>query len=312
MHIRAEGGIELTAALWANEYPLVQEYFGEHLAKLLRAVQSESCDAHFAKIALCPHLLEARLGRIEGLEQTQRIMSEVGNVSDPENLDKRLANAWSELRVIDQLRKEGFDSIQKVEVIADLTARKGEQAFAFQVTRINKSWRTQVTDHSELDVSIDRIGYGDIREIYKRLSKQLYKNLPSGNEICGLDDEYGPLSYYFWDTIEDKNDDFKKWDEENCRRCLVIVSNEEGMQDSMVRHVACRLICEMLHNWLQVIYFEELLWLPDAGNGAWFTIGPIIEETRCFADWSDEPGSDRDTVCRREVDLDSVLPAWKA
>ena len=312
MRIRAEDGIELISALWADEYPLVRKYFGKYLAKLLRAAQSESCDTHFAKIALCPHILEARLRRIEGQEQTQRIMSEVGNVSDPENLDKRLTNAWAELRVIDQLCKEGFDSIQKVEVVADLTARESKQAFAFQVTRVNKSWRTQVIDHSEPGVSVDRIGYGNIGDIYKRLSKQLHKNLSGGHEMCGPDDEYGPLSYYFWDAIEDKNGDFKKWTEEGYRRCLVIVSNEEGLQDSMVRHVACRLIREVLHNWLLAIHFEELLWLPDAGNGAWFKIGSTIEETRCFAGWSDETGSDKATVRRREVDLDSVLPDWKA
>jgi len=311
MRIRAEDGIELIAALWADEYPLVRKYFGKHLAKLVRAAQSESYDTHFAKIALCPHLLEARLRRIEDQEQTQRIMSEVGNVSDPENLDKRLTNAWAELRVIDQLRKEGFDSIQKVKVIADLKAQKSKQTFAFQVTRVNKSWRTQVIDHSDPGVSVDRIGYGNIGKIYKRLSKQLHKNLSSGNKRCGPDDEYGPLSYYFWYAIEDKNGDFKKWTEEGYRRCLVIVSNEEGLQDSMVRHIACRLVREALHNWLQAIHFEELLWLPDAGNGAWFKIGSTIEETRCFADWSDEPGRDKATVRRREVDLDSVLPAWK-
>lgn len=309
MRICAEEGIEIIAALWAGEYPLVRRYFGAHLAGLLRAMQSGSGDTHFAKVALRPYVLEARLRRIEGLEQTKSVMSEVGDISDPESLDRRLANAWAELRAIDQLRKEGFVSIRKVKAIADITARKGEQTFAFQVTRLNKSWRTQVTNHSEAGVSIDQIAYGNIGEIYKRLSKQLHKSLFSGTELCDPVGEYGPLGYYFWDAIEGKNIDLRKWPEENDRRCLVIISNEEGLQDPMVRHVFCRLIREILHNWLQAIHFEELLWLPDAGNGAWFKIGSDIQETRCFADWSDGPERGRDTICRREVDLDSVLPA---
>jgi hypothetical protein len=312
MRVRAEDGIELIAALWADEYPLVRKYFGKHLAKLLRASQSGACDAHFAKVALCPCLLEARLQRIEALEQTQRIMSEVGNIDDPKNLDERLQNAWAELRVVDQLRKEEFDSIQKVEVTADLMAQKGGQTLVFQVTRVNKSWRTQVIDHSDPGTSVDRIGYGDIGDIYRRLSRQLHKNLSSEGETCEPDDKYGPLGYYFWNAIEDKNCDFKKWTEEDHRRCVVIVSNEEGLQDSMVRHVACRLIREALHNWLPAIHFEELLWLPDAGDGAWFKVGATIKETYCFVDWGDEPGSDRTTVSRRGMDLDSVIPAWRA
>ena len=310
MCVRADG-IELIADLWADKYPLVRKYFGEHLVKLVRASQSGSCDAHFAKVASRPYLLEDRLQRIESLGQTQCIMSEIGKIDAPENLDKRLRNAWAELRVVDQLRKEGFDSIQKVEVIADLTAQKGGQNFAFQVTCVNKSWDAQVIDHSEPGTSVDRIGYGNINDIYRRLSKPLHKNLSSRGETCESDDEYGPLDYYFWNAIEDKNCDFKKWAEEGDRRCVVIVSSEEGLQDSMVRHVACRLIREALHNWLPAIHFEELLWLPDAGNGAWFKIGATIEETQCFTDWGDEPGSDKTKVCRREVDLDSELPAWR-
>ena len=312
MRVRAEDGIELIAGLWADEYPLARKYFGEHFAKLLRATQSGSCDTHFAKVALRPYLLEARLQRIEALGQTQGIISEVGNIDDSENLDKRLQNAWAELRVVDQLRREGFGSIQKVEVTADLVAQKDGQVLAFQVTRVNKSWRTQVIDHSNPGTPGDRIAFGNIGDIYRRLSQQLYKNLPSGGETCEPDDEYGPLSYYFWNAIESKNCDFKKWTEESHRRCVVIISNEEGLQDPMIRHIACRLIREALHNWLPAIHFEELLWLPDAGNGAWFKMGATIEETRCFADWSDEPGSDRTSVYRREVDLDSVIPAWRA
>jgi hypothetical protein len=306
-----EDRLELVAALGADEYPLVHKYFGRHLAKLLKATQGGPCDTHFAKVALRPYLLEARLQRIEALGQTQRIMSEVGDIDDPKDLDERLQNAWAELRVVDQLRKEGFDSIQKVKVTADLMAQKDEQTLVLQVTRVNKSWRTQVVNHSDSSTSVDHIGYGDIGDIYRRLSPQLHRDLSNKSETCELDNEYGPLSYYFWDAIEDKNCDFKKWTEEDCRRCVVIVSNEEGLQDSMVRHVACRLIREALHNWLSAIHFEELLWLPDAGNGAWFKVGATIEETQCFADWGDEPGSDKITVRRKEMDLDSTIPAWR-
>jgi hypothetical protein len=179
------------------------------------------------------------------------------------------------------------------------------------VTRINRSWREQVEEHGDPGTSVDHIAYGNIGDIYGRLSKQLHRQLP-GMDGLSESDEYGPLSYYFWGAIEDKNCDFREWITEGYIRCLVVVSNESELQDRMVRHVACRLIREALHNWLREPHFEELLWLPDAGNGAWFKIGATIEETRCFADWSDEPGRGESTVSRREVDLDSAFPAWKA
>ena len=311
MRISATDAFELIAALWADEYPLARRHFGGHFATLVRAMQGGAYEAHFAKVAMCPGLLEARLLRIEALGQTESIMSEVGSPSDSASLDQRLLGAWAELRTVDQLRKEGFDSIAKVEVTADLVAQQGEQVTAFQVTRISKSWTTQVRERSEPGASVDRIAYGDIGDIYRRLAIQLHRKLRGGDGTCE-DDVYGPLSYYFWDAIDRKNADLRKWDEEDHIRCLVIVSNEEGLGEPMVRHVACRLLREVLHNWLPEIHFEELLWLPDAGNGAWFKVGAAPEGTQCFADWGDEPGSDRNTVCRREVDLDSVIPSWRS
>jgi len=119
---------------------------------------------------------------------------------------------------------------------------------------------------------------------------------------------YGPLSYYFWDALETKNASFKKWTGVDNIRCIVIVSSEEELQDPLLRHVACRLIREAIHQWLPTPpHFEELLWLPDLGNGAWFKVGSRPEDTRCFVDWHDEPGrSLGDEVSRREIDLDSI------
>jgi hypothetical protein len=307
VEIKAEEGLELVAALWADEYPLVRKYFGHNLAKLLRADQRGDYQMRFARKALRPQLLEARLQRIEDLGQTRRVVAEVGAIDDPDQLDDRLSDAWAELRVMDQLHREGFTSIWKVQQVVDLIADRDEVTTAFQVTRINKSWREQVSKHGQPGTSPGHIPYGAIGDIYKRLSNQLYIQL-SGPDEQAESDEYGPLSYFFWDALLRKNSDLKHWSEEGHTRCLVIVSSERDLQDPMVRHIACRLIREALHEWLQELHFEELLWLPDAGNGAWFKIGATTHQTRCLADWNDGPESSQVKVSRSELNLDSVWP----
>jgi hypothetical protein len=113
----------------------------------------------------------------------------------------------------------------------------------------------------------------------------------------------------------EKNAGFKSFSDQSYRRCLVLISGDEHLQDALVRHIACQQIRASLHDQaFRKLYFEELLWLPDLGNGAWFIVGDDISSTRCFADWSDEPsesgGRNEDEVHRREQDLDSPIDRW--
>jgi len=93
-------------------------------------------------------------------------------------------DAWAELRVFCQLCKEGFSSISKVTETADLTATRGDGKFAFQVKRINNSLDNQVNRRNKPDMR-DSNPTGEIGDIYARLD--------------------GPLSYFFWDSLEKKN-----------------------------------------------------------------------------------------------------------
>jgi len=280
--------------LWADKYPLVRQYFGKHLQRLVTALLEESpAEGRFVKAAFEPQALEQRLQGIELLGQTSRIVSEVGEIQDPIELDRRLLDAWAELRTISQISKEGFDNISKVTEIADLRATRGDEKIAFSVKRINNSLENQVQRRNEPDKR-DSDPFGEIGDIYNRLG--------------------GPLSYFFWEALNEKNGKFRKWTETDHKRCIVIVSGDEDLQDSMVRHIASKEIREGIHL-LGKRHFEELLWLPDNGNGAWFTVGLEQNETRCFADWSDNPdipfAEREEKICRREINLDSAIPTWK-
>lgn len=292
--MKKEECLTLVADLWADKYPLVRQYFGKHLSLLIKmSLKKNSYEGRFIRSAFEPEVLEKRLQRIERVGQTSRIVSEVSGIQDAGELDRRLMDAWAELRTISQLCKEGFSNINKVTETADLTATRGDEKFAFQVTRINNSLDNQVNRRNKPDKR-DSEPMGEIEDIYARLDE--------------------PLSYFFWDALEEKNGKFKNWVENGYKRCIVIVSGDEDMQDSMVRHIACKKIREGIHL-LNGRHFEEFLWLPDAGNGAWFSIGLDQNETHCFADWSDRPSMSfeerEESVDRREIDLDSAFPIWK-
>jgi len=289
--ITKEECLRLISQLWADDFPLVKKYFGKYIGQLVEALLDENpYEGRFAKAAFEPQALERRLQRIEETGQTSRIVSEVGELQDPIELDRRLMDAWAELRTICQLCKEGFGNISKVTEIADLTATRGDEKFAFQVKRINNSLDNQVNRMNEPGKR-DSDPTGEIGEIYSRLGE--------------------PLSYFFWDSLEKKNGKFKDWVETYSKRCIVIVSGDEDLQDPMVRHIACQKIREGLHSLINR-HFDELLWLPDLSNGAWFKVKLRLEDTQCFADWADTFGnSEMDTVNRREIDLNSVIPAQK-
>ena len=291
MQITKEQCLKLVADLWAGKYPLVQRHFGNYLGLLVNALLQENpYEGRFVRAAFYPDALEKRLQYLEVIAQTRHIVNEVGDVQDPIELDRRLMDAWAELRAMSQIKKEDFDNINKITEIADFTATRGSEKVAFSVKRINNSLEKQVQRRNEPSKR-DSDPFGEIHDIYDRLD--------------------GPLSYFFWEAINEKNDRFKKWIETDYKRCIVIISSDEELPDPMVRHIACRKIREGIHI-LGKRHFEELLWLPDEGNGAWFMIGPNQNETYCFADWSDNtdtPFQEREEkVGRLKLNLDNDIP----
>lgn len=261
----------------------IQKYFGNHLEKLLKS-QSRG---RFIQVINNPYILEKRLQKLEP-KLIESILAEVGNNIEANLLDDRLVNAWAELRVVSQLQKEGFTKIEKVYETADFTACLLDKDYAVQVTRINRLFNDKMVKHNSSDMTDDE-PFGDVHEIYARFET--------------------PLSYLFWDTLQDKNGDFRKWKKSGFTRCLVTVSSEDILQDVLVRHIACREICKGIHA-LPKRYFEELIWLPDLSNGAWFRIGETLQKTVCLADWCDKLPFDEceNLVNRKQVNLNSLLP----
>jgi len=290
MMMDEEQCLHLISQVWAGNFPLVKRYFGKYLGRLVKALQSGSLpEGRFVRVAFSPERLERRLQIIEPLGQTSAIVSEIGDVRDPIELDTRLVNAWAELRTLYQLHKEGFEGIQKIRDIADLTATKQGVSYAFQVTRITTLLKEQFGRRNPQDKR-NTSPYGPLDDVYERFDK--------------------PLSYFFWNALERKNNKFKKWDQKDWIRCIVIVSSDDALQDALVRHIACQRIRDSIEL-LNDLYFEELLllWLPDLGNGAWFKIDVRSNNICCFVDWGDAPESGEDEkVNRIEVDLDSMIP----
>lgn len=281
-----------------SEYPLVDCYFGAHLRKLLGFLQTDpSFAGKFVLHAFYTEALEARLQRIEELGQTQAIVNEVGDADRAGELDRRLMDAWTEIRMLDQLQREGFREIRKTTQTMDFTAERNVVRYAFQVTHINKTLGDMAVRHNPPDLR-DTSPYGEINEIHKRLDN--------------------PASYLFWDSMYDKNADLRNWPSTDWRRCIVLITNQEHLQDRMIRHIICQGFRSCITA-LTSVHFEEMLWLLDDGNGAWFIIDGEDRKVSCFADWKDEfPGPETDyrpadvrSVSRREVDLDSSVPAWK-
>ena len=132
-----------------------------------------------------------------------------------------------------------------------------------------------------------------------------FRNTPSA---CG-----GGRNFEEFVSLFEKNGKFKKLLEVDKTRMVVIVTSNETLQDAMVRHIACQQIRNLIFDpAFGQVNFEELIWLPDIGYGAWFKLGGSPKETHCFADWHDEFGRCWDgSVYRREVDLDSPINCWK-
>ena len=95
---------------WARQalvnYPLVDRYFGDYIIQLLHDPPK---DGRFAYLFLRgkPKALDERLGRVHNTEGFQEIFTEVGRIrNNAVELDRRLIDAWAEIRVLDQLLRE--------------------------------------------------------------------------------------------------------------------------------------------------------------------------------------------------------------
>lgn len=281
-----------------DSYPLVNRYFGDYLRNLVRARQiGPGYDGYFVDHAFYSEALEARLKGLEELGLTQAIVDEVGNTDDAQELDRRLMDAWAEIRAMDQLQREVFVNIQKVRAIADFTAERSGVQYAVQATHPNKVLKKLVAENCQPG-KINVSPWGPVDEVRDRFAK--------------------PVFHLFRNSVLTKNRKFSEWPIEGSIRCIVIVTNQPLLQDGLVRHVACQQLRACIH-FPRERHFEELLWLLDNGNGARFLVGETPDQTRCLANWKDGsegPGtgylwSDMSQVVRREVDLDAWLPAWR-
>jgi hypothetical protein len=270
--------------------PHVAHYFGDYIRRLLRAVEEEHLKSYFLQVLFHPEDLEQRLKRIENVAQTQAILSEVGRGGrNPVDLDNRLIDAWTELRVIDQIQKENFADITKTIETADLVASCEGKNYAFQVKHI----RTTLTEH------IGRLNANAARE-YAFIRLRRTSN-PVGTLRRIQFNFVRPIRNLFWDSIDRKNASFRNWQGDHVR-CIAIVTNDPTLQDGMIRHLACQAVCADIQ-FLQAVNFDELLWLLDNGNGAWFKLNSHNRDMQCFVDWQDQP-----LVQRRIIDLDSPMP----
>ena len=284
MRISQADGVLLIANLWMGRYPLVRKYFGRYLGQLLKALQDDPFDELFTVYAFHPQGLERRLeilGALDPPVHIDSLVSEIGHIQDPRELDGRLVNLLAELRLIGQIALEGFSDIQKVTEVADIVAEREGTGYAFQVTRISTTLKDKARSASP---------YGNIFEIHQKLE--------------------GPSYRYLWDAVQRKNDRYASWKGHEVR-CIVIVTNDEYLQDPLVRHIACQQLQCCIRD-VPTRHFEELVWLPDMGNGAWFKVGASPDDIHCFADWKDAPEDwGREAVKRREVDLECPINAYK-
>ncbi len=277
---------------------LVHRYFSHYLEMLVAAHENARSDieGRFVRAVFFPEALERRLQRIEHLGLTSSILAEVGEIGDSTELDRRLMDVWAELRTLDQLLREGYTDIEKVTKVADFIAVRDQQKTAFQVTHLNKRLAGNGNRQGSRETR-SLSPYGDIRDIHSRLDK-------ATKELIRR-------------RISEKNRNFASWASNGVVRCVVLVTNEGTLQDSMKRHIVCQQIRRKIYS-LATIHFEQLLWLPDDGNGAWFYVGETTDQTSCWADWKDQLTNgnliqmehDLFPIQRRQVDLDSDSPGW--
>lgn len=264
-----------------ERYPLIDQYFGDYVRQLQANPPQRGRFVHLLSQG-DPERLERRLQRTCNTAAFETIFREIGSIEDLDELDKRLLNAWAEVRVIDQLIREGFIDFRKVETPADLIARYMSQAYAIQVTRTNR------------EPKFPDLPTGDVQQIYDAVQ--------------------GSIGSYFWQSIRDKNLQLKNASPEYIRR-IAVVTSITRLQDPLNRHIACRQIKDSILAF-ERRYFEEVQWLPDLGNGAvlWHETVDGEIRVRCVADWRDDltasPCDDHETCHWREIDLESDIPAY--
>ncbi len=177
------------------------------------------------------------------------------------------------MRVLDQLQHEGFRDIRKVTATADFIAQCDTTQWAFQVIRINK----------EMNAIISR----EIAAMSGNSNNFYYETTGPLSDIYstehGLLRTAGPVANYFWDAIRKKNSNFSRWQDRTIRRCIVIVTLESWFSTEFEQQLGAYLIRNAIHDdGLGNTEFEDLLWLPNLGNGLWFEVGSSLLETRCF------------------------------
>lgn len=271
---------------------LVEKYFGRHLQLLSRAREAGGLPrGRFVRVASSPAQLESTLREIEPLGLTQSILSEFRHIRDAKHLDARLMAAWAELRTVLQLKREGFSDIKKVGMAADLTATRGGRRYAFQATRrpftlpdhVEYANRRAIEDGKQATATNLALSGRLVAEMHRQLDK--------------------PLFCFFARSVEKKNDNLCKWPAEGWIRCIVIITRDPHLQNPMFRYFACQQIAKLMHHF-EPRHFEEILWLPDMGHGAWFRFARQSGETICMTDWTSAPDQ---PVERSECDLKSPV-----
>jgi hypothetical protein len=196
-----------------QNYPKIEQYLGNHIRRL-QAEPPEKGNFVYLFSRGDPGRLERRLQRTCKTDAFQTIFREIGSIEDPGELDRRMLDAWAEIRTIDQLVRERFIDIRKVKTPADLVARYMSQVYVVQVTRISREprfagWPT-----------------GDPQRIY--------------DEACPLVDQY------LGDSIEKKNLGFRDVSPMEYVRRITVVTSLGHLQNPLNRHIACRRIKESL------------------------------------------------------------------
>jgi hypothetical protein len=268
-------------------YPLIKRYLEDYV----RQLHSRSPDTgppgetRFYDIFSRgePEKLEKRLRRTHNTEAFQSIFREIGSIRDSNELDRRLIDAWAEIRVIDQLVCERLVDIRKEMPTIDFVARYMSQLYAVQVTRVGRE--AQFSD----------LPTGRVDEIYNQAGDRIGR--------------------YFWDSLNRKNSQIREISSSEYVRRIVLVTTTYRLRDSLNRHMACRQIRNSILD-LADRYFEEVQWLLDGGDNAifWVETGGGGTRVRCIADWIDQRTAthreDYDNCYWREIDLESVWPAY--
>jgi hypothetical protein len=270
-----------------RKYHLIDKYLGDYV----RCLSQKPPDAKpLGEVRFWdifdrdqPERLERRLERTHNTEAFETIFQEIGNISDSDELDRRLVAAWAEVRVLDQLLCEKFIDIRKAKdmISVDFVGRRTNQLYAIQVTKISRD--------------------------------APFADLPTGS-VDQIDEEVGSrIGKYFWDSLKEKNSELRKVSSSEYVRRVVLVTTTYRLQDALNRHMACRRIGEAILA-LTSLHFEEAQWLLDGGDNAIFWVETDVDRrrVRCVADWIDKRTElqrrDYDNCYWREIDLHVPVP----